>query len=209
MRIYITSDTHNQLPSSWKGFKDDGTFDYIFHCGDITNYGYNTTDYKEYSVINKLSDLKTPIIYVPGNHDCGWRNRDIFSPNKGKNVLNKLIQLEDYSVYGFSLSPCYYRPDLYIQWDNTVIDEEVERNYYLQAPKAEIILSHCPPKNCGSMDITSDGDSIGSQYLYEYILEHSPKYVFCGHVHKNSVQYYNLCGTNIYNVATNYLDINL
>ena len=209
MRVYITSDTHNLLPKDWKGFKDDGTFDYIFHCGDITNYGYNTTDYKEYSVINSISDLKTPIIYIPGNHDCGWRNKSIFSPNNGKNILNKLIQLDDYSIYGFSLSPCYFMPELYIQWDNMVIDEKIERTYYLKAPYADIILSHCPPKNCGSMDITSDGRSIGSQYLYEYILEHSPKYVFCGHVHKNSVQYYNLCGTNIYNVATNYIDINL
>lgn len=207
--MYITADSHNLPPSDWKKFKDDGTFDYIFHCGDITNYGYNTTDFKEYSVINKISDLKTPIIYVPGNHDCGWRNREIFSPNKGKNVLNKLIQLENYFLYGFSLSPSYNMPELYIQWDNMVIDKEVERNYYLKAPSAEIILSHCPPKNCGTMDITSDGDSIGSVGLYQYILEKKPKYVFCGHVHKNQVEYYNLDGTHIYNVATNYLDLEI
>ena len=208
MRIYITSDTHNLLPSQWEGFIDDGTFDYIFHCGDITNYGYNTTDYKEYLVISHISNLKTPIIYVPGNHDCGWRNREIFSPNRGKNVLNKLIQLEDYSIYGFSLSPCYDRPSLYSQWDNMVLNCDVEKNYYLLSPKSEIIISHCPPKNC-LMDITPDGHSIGSIGLYEYILEHSPTYVFCGHVHQNNVKYYNLCGTNVYNVATNYLDLDL
>lgn len=206
MRLYITSDTHNSL--DFPGFKDDGTFDAIFHCGDITNYGNRTTDYKEYSVVNRVSQIKTPIIYVPGNHDCGWRNKHILSPNKGTNILDRLIHLEDYSIYGFSLSPCYDRPDLYSQWDNMVLDEEIERNYYSKAPYADIILSHCPPKNC-LMDITSDDRSIGSIGLYDYILEKQPKYVFCGHVHNNSLKYYNMCGTHIYNVATNYLDLEI
>lgn len=207
MRIYITSDTHNSL--EFPEFKDDGTFKAIFHCGDFTNYGYMTRDSKDYIVFNKYAGIETPIYFVPGNHDIGVRNKNIFTPhNRGENVLNRLIQLGDYSIYGFSLSPCYKRPELYSQWDNMVVDEEIEKNYYLNAPYADIIISHCPPKNC-LMDMTPDGDSIGSQYLYEYILNHSPKYVFCGHVHYNSIKYYNLCGTNIYNIATNYLDLDV
>lgn len=208
MRIYITSDTHNSL--ELPGFKDDGTFDAIFHCGDFTNFGYMTKDSKDYIVFNKYAGIKTPIYFVPGNHDIGVRNKNMFTPhNKGKNVLNKLVQFTDnYMMYGFSLSPCYNKPDLYATWDNMVLDEEVEKNYYLNAPYADIIISHCPPKNC-LMDITSEGISIGSIGLYEYILEKQPKYVFCGHVHQKEIKYYNLCGTNIYNVATNYLDLDI
>ena len=75
MRIYITSDTHNSL--ELPHFKDDGTFNAIFHCGDFTNFGYMTRDSKDYIVFNKYAGIETPIYFVPGNHDIGVRNKNM------------------------------------------------------------------------------------------------------------------------------------
>lgn len=207
MRLYITSDTHNSI--KLKGFKDAGQFNAIVHCGDITNYGIgrNLSSEEDYRAINFYNSLKTKMYYVPGNHDCGFGNRDIIGGNS-TNVLNKVVNIGGYSLYGFSLSPCYDMPELYTTWDNLVIDLDIERNYYLSAPYADIIISHCPPKYCG-LDFNLEGVSIGSDGLYRYILKHQPKYVFCGHVHKNKVMKTYINNTLIYNVATNKLILDL
>lgn len=204
MRIYVTSDTHNSI--KFPEFLDDGSFDAMFHCGDYTNKGFlgSIDDLKK---LNYLHSIKTKIIHIPGNHDLGVGYNNFF----GINALDQIIEFGGHKILGLSLSPCYDMPFLYHINENVVMDREVEKNYYLSKPYADIILSHCPPANCGILDITRDGRSIGSKYLYEYILTNKPKYVFCGHRHtEDTLEYYlHESGTYIYNVATQYKIFNL
>lgn len=131
--------------------------------------------------------------------DTIWRS--------GHNVHRQLHRLGEYTILGMSYSPAYNDPSLAEKWCN----KEKELAYYDSLPYADIIISHCPPSNCGELDTCpfSNEKNLGSQGFYEYIIREQPKYVFCGHIHQKKVLKCQLRGSTIYNVATQELYIEI
>lgn len=194
MKIYVTSDTHDN------DFNPPDDVDAVIHCGDFTNYGMRSSKTFHTLALMERIAHKYPFYWVPGNHDFGFDN---LSPLYGHNTHRQLTVLNNHLILGMSYSPCYNMPELYDTWCNMVKDVDKETAYYESLPYADIIISHCPPKNIGLLDTCaySGVGNLGSQGLYEYIIKYQPNFVFCGHIHQKEVLEAKIGQTKIYNVA--------
>lgn len=78
MKIYIFTDTHlidrkseydNSISRVFRSI-DENNFDLALHLGDVAADGVSHPEQLRYAA-KRHADLKTPIHYVPGNHDIG------------------------------------------------------------------------------------------------------------------------------------------
>lgn len=204
MKIYLTSDTHDKPFPDF----DESKYDAIFHAGDITNFGFGRPEYElpTYATIHRIHKIKIPFYWIPGNHDIGFQE----NPPWKNNVHRVVTKVGRKTLVGASMSPCYNLPHLAKVWSHVTANPNVERIYYETLPKADIVLSHCPPTGCDDMDTCSISGTknLGSSELRKYIERHQPKYCLCGHIHKDDYPYERYIGrTLVINVATLSRDI--
>jgi len=64
-----------------------------------------------------------------------------------------------------------------------MISEEEAADLLGNCPKNTILISHSPPK--GILDVSSNGQHLGSIAVKETIEKKSPRLVVCGHIHES------------------------
>lgn len=57
---------------------------------------------------------------------------------------------------------------------------------YFSASSKSIVSFHCPPAGLG-LDVCLNGSKVGSVSIREWIEEHTPQIVLCGHIHESPV----------------------
>lgn len=196
MKIYIASDIHE----NWHHFPaPEPKYDMILIAGDLTCRGSPSAWEACQTWLNLITKQgKIPAYFVPGNHDL-----DCPELRYAENVLNRVVRLPNgLNLLGLSLSPCYNLPWLEEAWVHLTSKPEQEMNYYAFAPKADVILSHCPPFGKLGSFVDSHGNkiSIGSKGLRAYVKRHKPKAVICGHVHE-SAGFLRIKKTKVWNTA--------
>lgn len=190
MKIVLISDTHGHhngldLP---KG-------DVIIHAGDFSGMGtvedakifedwYLNLPYKykilicgnhdfcQSNIINE-EDLKR-IEYIESGVllDCGWRykfHEDIIY------LEDSLVEIEGIKIYGTPWAPQF------MNWNFMATESKLEEKFQDIPEGVDILVSHGPAY--GILDLTVDGDRMGSFALLEAIKKVKPRFHVCGHNH--------------------------
>lgn len=160
--------------------------DLVLSAGDLSSY------YLEYLADN----IKAPLVFVPGNHDQGYKNT---SPKRCINADEKIIELSimregennNVRIFGVGGSMRYKDgPYLYSEEEQSRRVQKLMRTArkkrYTKNDSLNIFLTHAPCRGYGDMqDIPHRGFECFNDFLYEL----KPKLHCYGHIHEeyNSV----------------------
>ena len=203
IKIVAVSDIHEDRYLCNKLSKQTG--DFLFVCGDLTNYGKKTSLDMVLKYISK-SDFKYKVIIL-GNHEV--ENGYEYCKKNYPNIYfldNEIIELGGYKIYGTPYTRRF--ADLGYQYDD---EECVEKT--IPKSSVDIILTHEPPIH-PNLSVLSDwfgrAIDIGNKELKNYI-ENTDKemLVLCGHCHEHGGKNVIIGKSKCYNVATKIAHIDL
>lgn len=138
--------------------------DILITTGDLSIF-----DFGKFSMI----EHNKPAFGVYGNHDDGCSYLEEFGII---NVHNNVVDFNGLKVGGFQGCLRYNSRDMQYT--------EEEAKYFAENfPPVDILLLHAGPK--GMLDDSSDTVHTGSEFIRKYVLEKTPKLVFCGHQYSN------------------------
>jgi len=113
-----------------------------------------------------------PFIYCQGNHD--WINLDHLFYEKSYELKNTTLSLLEVNWHGFPNTPTLSFWNHYTE-NFTLVFERI--------PKfADILVSHCPPKDI--LDEMYTGEHVGIEDLREQIENTSIRLCMFGHIHE-------------------------
>lgn len=216
MKVCVMSDLHGYLPVA----HDAAEITLI--CGDIVplNIQSNMDKSREWLKTrftywaNNWPSSK--IYFIAGNHDFvferGWNATLSIELNRLSN--GKLIYLdskttEEYIDTQGNVHTIYGTPFCHVfgNWAFMYSDEALEELYKRIPENCEIVISHdaadindmgmVPPNVWHPNDFVNAGNAI----LARYIIERSPKYYFCGHIHDGNHTISNIEGITMANVS--------
>ncbi|MEM0016945.1 MAG: metallophosphoesterase family protein [Candidatus Korarchaeum sp.] len=171
MKLLAISDVHSSKTSL--NFLKGESFDALLLAGDISNGSMD--DVRE--VLRSLSDLGSPVFFVPGNMDP----KSLLEVHELEGCLNlhgDKSYVGSYSIGGVGgglISPFSTRIEF--------SEDEIE-SLLKAVGRVDIILAHTPP--FGTLDRVRTGMKVGSRALRRYIEENSPLLCVCGHIHESS-----------------------
>lgn len=179
MRILNLSDIHGKLPvieaSSEVSKKNQP--DIITITGDITHRG---AVYQIKEMVTRLHILSNiPVYFVSGNMDPVSIQDSVFEEGTFY-VKNRPLEVGRFKIIGLSGSPPTPFGTVH-ERSEAELREALERNK--QAAGNAILLTHAPPYGT-ELDKTRAGSHAGSQAVLDFIIEHQPLLVVCGHVHE-------------------------
>lgn len=207
MLIEATSDTHFPVkPEQFKGA------DVLVVAGDLLLEGTVEEMYPALNAINALPHARK--VVVLGNHDrCldpanGGYTASIVEQEfpgiifLGYPFARETVEIEDKVFLGLPFVTNLPR------WAFNR-DEYQLYNLAGNLPKADIVVSHSPPK------FVRDGAEVGAAWgvaaWHRYLNEHNPELLICGHIHESyGEEIYEGCRVvNVANCDTKYDQVNL
>lgn len=148
--------------------------DYYFVVGDLVDWG------RHFEKMGPLLKKKGRKVYMlPGNHETA-SDVSVFCDQYGLNDFHEQhIQIDGYHVAGLGYSNItpFKTPGEYTEEQ---IGVRLTRFATLEPL---ILLCHCPPKNT-PLDEAGPGMHFGSTAVAEFVEQHAPAYLFCGHIHE-------------------------
>jgi len=203
MKFLLLSDTHNSEPHI--NIINALDFDVLLHAGDLTNSGEPS---QVRSVVEWFSLVKTPVIFIAGNHDFYFEDIDhgpvdLLVQQARKETWNKFkkalppntiylnneeyilnLNGEVFKIYGSPWQPWFY------DWAFNLPELDSQNDY--AGAKAEwakipldtnILITHGPPQDI--LDLTLRGVSCGCPILMKTIdqMPNLRLHVF-GHIHE-------------------------
>lgn len=171
MKILAFSDLHMARGKAAAIVAAAAKADIVIGAGDFCNYREGLAE-----AMAMLEGIKCPFVIVPGNAESVDELRATARPQT--DVLHgQSVDVDGFKIfgigYGIPLTP-------FGAWSCDMTETQAEAMLD-RCQKADIIVSHSPPK--GVADMTSQGQSVGSTALRDAIVRLSPKFVFCGHIH--------------------------
>lgn len=208
IKIAATSDLHGSVDFLTEYSSD---IELLILAGDICSSDVPQLQQQELPIIIKelwksFSGLQE-ILIIPGNHDY-WLERNYQSPPSILSILGGGVKIlvdelytyrsyssgENIKIYGSPRTSLMNHafPHLSGNLDISRIPEGVD-----------ILVTHEAPRVNGMKCITEsakwyEGEKPGNQYLYEKVLEISPKIHIFGHIHfpcdyvENGINFYNV-----------------
>jgi Icc-related predicted phosphoesterase len=123
------------------------------------------------AVLDRVSQLERPILFVPGNHDLPTL------PDRGlaRNVDDRVLELAGLRVWGIGGSGPNQWGFPY-EWSEDMLRHRPRQ-------RADILLAHCPPID-STVDTTTQGKHAGSAAMRELLAEGLFELLVCGHIHE-------------------------
>ncbi|HSH01058.1 MAG TPA: metallophosphoesterase [Anaerolineae bacterium] len=147
--------------------------------------------------ISYLQQITTPTILVPGNNESFEELQDAGQAWPAATVIHgSHTTLLGHTFFG--LGGGIPRTP-FGSWSYDFDENEAQAMLDTCPPNA-IIISHSPPK--GVVDVASSGQNLGSTTLRQYILDHQPPLVVCGHIHESGGQTGYLGDTPVVNAGS-------
>jgi Icc-related predicted phosphoesterase len=150
------------------------------HAGDFTNQG-KPLEVAKFShwceAITNKHGYKH-VIVTPGNHEIIFENDYNFAKSclTHATVLNQeVVEIEGLKFYG---EP---RTIEFCNWAFNVPLTKMPKVWERVPTDIDVLITHGPP--AGVLDLTMRGENVGCPHLRDWILEHQPKLVVCGHIH--------------------------
>ncbi len=148
--------------------------------------------------IPALKNISRPTILVPGNNESYSELVEACKDWKEAIVLHgNGIEVSGLEFYGLG-GGIPETPFGSWSWDHS---EDEAHELLKDCPEKAVLISHSPPK--GILDISSNGQSLGSTAVRETIIKKSPQLVVCGHIHESSYKHQTFGNTTIINAGPN------
>ncbi|MGW8256821.1 MAG: metallophosphoesterase family protein [Thermoguttaceae bacterium] len=177
MKILGITDVHNRSERLQHILQDAETADLVLLGGDLTSFG-SPEDAER--IVRIAQSRRVPVLAVAGNCDSALIDRRLVE--LGVSVAARGLVFNDLGIHGLSAAPPW-RSDMYEFPEN-------ELALLLQAgfeqignARQHLVLTHVPPRD-GKIDRTHFLHHVGSSALREFIDQHQPTLVVCGHVHE-------------------------
>ncbi len=191
MKIYAVADIHarkNRI-NKIKSVINIHSPDLLIIAGDISNYFFPS------KTIDQLKDIPIPIFCIRGNSDFKIMEKQIRKLENGTLLDSTPMQMNNFQFLGINGTiPLPFLSKL--KWN--------EKQYFARLKhtinRHTIIVAHTPPR--GICDKVAHRFSAGSFQFKNFIENHPPLFVLCGHIHEQTgVEYLN--NTAIINCAMN------
>jgi Icc-related predicted phosphoesterase len=167
----------------------------IIHCGDFTSMGYDhqISDFsKWFAGLNYQYK-----ILICGNHELGFEKDFYYCKSLLDSSITLLhddaVEIEGIKIFGSAKTPPFMRWAFMFQ-------EEMLDYYFGYIPYGtDIIVTHCPPY--GILDLTMDGEHVGSRALLKHTQRVKPKLNCFGHIHLGGGLMKQIDGTTYINAS--------
>ena len=176
MKLLVFSDIHDDLRAAAHLVRRSAEVDVVVGAGD---YKMPRNDLRE--IIRALMKIEKPTVLVSGNCENAEALRDACLSWPNAHVLQgEQVTLGGISFYGIGggipITP-------FGSWSYDFSESEALQ-LLEDCPSGGVLISHSPPK--GILDISSNGESLGSTAVKETIIAKNPQLVVCGHIHASA-----------------------
>ena len=181
MKILALTDIHSAYKIAEEIIKKE-TPDICIIGGDLTNVG--TVREAEKAVLN-YQQLCHRLFCLAGNMDL-LQHDDLYA-HMGISLNAHGEIIEHIGFFGVSSAPI---SPLHTPYEIT--EEEISRRIHqgykhVKHAEKKILISHSPPYGT-KVDITHSGIHVGSTAVRDFIEDHQPDVVICGHIHEGRGQ---------------------
>jgi predicted phosphohydrolase len=177
-RLVLLSDTHDR-----HGQFDVPEGDILLHAGDFTFQGRGPELVRFNAWLDEL-DFDQKVI-IPGNHELtfekAWSLAEALVPAADAILNGELYEYGDLKIWGEPRQPWFYN------WAFNVKRPAMEQVWEKVPQDIDVLLTHGPPLGFG--DLTPRGEHVGCSFQLDWIKQHQPKLVVCGHIHYGYGEY--------------------
>ncbi|MGH2571294.1 MAG: metallophosphoesterase family protein [bacterium] len=196
MKLLLFSDVHRDVRAAERLVRSSAGADVAVCAGDLATQHEGLQE-----IIDVLSGLRCPAVFVPGNGERFEALREACSDWKGAQVLHgtgaTVAGVPFFGVGGgIPVTP-------FGSWSYDFTEEEAEE-LLAGCPARGVLVSHSPPKGC--LDTTAQGDSLGSTAVRGTVEMRRPLLVVCGHVHACQGRHAMLGATPVVNAGPRGVD---
>ncbi|MCC7157467.1 MAG: metallophosphoesterase [Bryobacterales bacterium] len=189
MRMLVFSDIHGDTDTLRRLMTVEA--DYYFAAGDLVNFA------RGFDRVGPILRTKADRVYVlPGNHES---EADIerFCGDYGLHPFHgRSMQIDGYHVAGLGCStPTPFNTPG--EYSEAQFREKLEP---FSGLKPLVLVCHCPPRRT-LLDEAHSGAHYGSESIREFVDQHQPLWLFCGHIHEAAGRVVNLGPTRAANVG--------
>lgn len=178
MLILAIGDLHGRYTFPREVKKELNCADLIVMNGDITDFGGES---QVQTVLNEFRSFKDKLLAVSGNCDRNEVNQVLDDWGISLKNTGKIIQgVGFFGLAGSGLTP-FNTPQEYPE--NELAQFLLTGWSQVKGAKTKILVSHSPPKGC-KLDLTGSRLHAGSKAVRNFIEEHQPHLVLCGHIHE-------------------------
>ena len=191
MRLLLFSDLHRDTEAAADLVERARTADVVVGAGD-----YSTVHEGLDEILSILQQIEVPTILVPGNNETtdelgqacsGWESAHVLHGNG--------VTVGGMTFYGLG-GGVPVTPFGDGSYDFT---EHEALALLSDCPTKCVLLSHSPPN--GVVDLSSDGENLGSTAVRDTVLTQRPLLVVCGHIHPSAGQQGTLGDSTVVNVG--------
>lgn len=191
MKLLVFSDIHDDLRAASNLVKRSAEVDVVVGAGD---YSMPRQGLRE--IISALMKIEKPTALVSGNCENTKELKEACRAWPNAHVLQgEQVTLDGMSFYGIGggipITP-------FGSWSYDFSENEASQ-LLKNCPCGGVLISHSPPK--GILDISSNGESLGSTTIKETITVKNPLLVICGHIHASAGQIERFGETTIINAG--------
>ena len=195
MKILVFGDIHQDFEALKKIVAKKADI-YICH-GDLSNLGAGLGEAGKI-----LAPLKEKLLIMPGNNEAPEQIKRLASKYGFFNFHQGVIKKGGFNLAGFGLAVT--TP---FDTPGEISDQEFAKPLQELAGLENLCLFfHNPPKDT-ELDILPNGSHVGSQAIRDFIVRHSPLYLFCGHIHENQGKIQRIGKTTCFSVGKRGLEI--
>ena len=172
MKLLIFSDIHSDVRALEKLVETEA--DYYFCAGDVVSFA------RGFERVGPILARRADRMYVlPGNHESD-ENIATFCRDFGLHDFHgQTLELAGHHIagLGYSSPTPFNTPGEYSE------EELARRLQPFASLKPLVLICHAPPRGTG-LDRIREGLHGGSQSIRDFIDQHQPVHVFCGHIHE-------------------------
>jgi len=170
MKILAFSDIHCDLDAAKKLVAASAEADVVIGAGDFAQLHKGLV-----ATMDALAGIDGKSVYVPGNNETVEALR---SQTKAQVLHGGFVDLHGIRIAGIG---CAIPPLPPTPWGSYDMTEPQAQDVLGAMTSADVLVTHSPPK--GVVDTHAGLGSLGSVAVRDWIEEHQPELVLCGHVH--------------------------
>ena len=191
MKLLLFSDLHCNAGKAKQLVELSRDVDVVVGAGDFGNLrrGLDRS-------IDVLQSINKPAVLVPGNSESDSELHEACRQWSSAHVLHgagvKIDGVEFFGIGGgIPVTP-------FGSWSFDFTEEQAAE-LLVDCPEKCVLVTHSPPK--GTVDISSQGASLGSVTLGQVIESRRPQLVVCGHIHESSGKHEFIGSTPVVNAG--------
>lgn len=177
MRILVVSDLHGRIEVLQEILRQNGSADLLILPGDITHFGPREA---VGAIVKQAQDRGIPVLAVAGNCDTPEVDAELARLEVGLDGTAKTVA--DAAFHGVSATPPW-QARMYHRTEEEIAQALQAGFGRLGNPQWHVLVCHVPPRET-KVDKMYFGQHGGSKVIRQFVDEHQPHLVLCGHIHE-------------------------